>query len=57
MPLRHHVEPAHVTLGLTPEVLDPVDVPLPLGIPLRVIDPEMLEVGDIQGIVPFQPSE
>ncbi len=51
MDLRNTVEFAHVTLRLVPEVLDPVDVIVPVGEQLRVIDPEMLEVGDVERVV------
>jgi len=39
-----------MALRLVPETLDPVDAPLPLGIQLRVVDPEMPEAGDVQSI-------
>ena len=35
------VKPAHVTLGLVPEVLDPIDVILLIGKQLRVVDTHM----------------
>ena len=42
---------AQVALGLVPEVLDAVDVVFPGGKELGVIDPQMAEAGNIQGIV------
>jgi len=45
------VKSTHVTLGLVPEVLDPVDM-IPLVDKLfRVIDPVMFELGYIQDII------
>ena len=41
------VKPAHVTLGLVPEVLDPIDVILLIGKQLRVVDTHMPKRGNI----------
>lgn len=41
------VEFAHVTLGLIPEILDPVNVVPLVGELLRVIAPKVLKVGDV----------
>ena len=51
MGLRDTVEFAHVTLGLVPEILDPVDVVPLVGEQLRVIDPKVFEVGDVERVV------
>jgi len=40
-----------VTLGLVPEVLDPVDVIALLDETLRVIDANMVKVRNVQGVV------
>ena len=45
------VEPSQVALGLVPEILDPVDVVLPVREALRMVDPDMVEVRDIQGVI------
>ena len=45
------VKPAHVTLGLVPEILDPIDVITLIGEQLRVVDTHMLERGNIQRII------
>ena len=42
---------AHMTLGLVPKILDPVDVILLVCKELRMIDPAVMEVGNIQRIV------
>ena len=51
MVLRHAVEFPHVALRLVPEILDTVDVVLFVCKQLRVIDPHMTEIGDIEGVV------
>jgi hypothetical protein len=45
------VEAAQMTLGLVPEVLDAVDVVVPVGKALAVIDTVVLEAGDVDGVV------
>ena len=51
MVFRHAVEFPHVALRLVPEILDTVDVVLFVCKQLRVIDPHMTEIGDIEGVV------
>ena len=51
MGLRHTVEFAHMTLRLVPEVLDPVDMRLVLGKQFGMVDPEVMEIRDIQNVV------
>ena len=41
------VKSAHRTLGLVPEVLDPIDVILLIGKQLRVVDTHMPKRGNI----------
>lgn len=41
-------------LGLIPKVLNSVDVVLPVNESLRMVDPDVVEFGDIQGIVAVQ---
>ena len=48
------VEPSHVPFGLVPEVLDPIDVILPVSKALRVIDSNMVEVRDIQDVIALE---
>lgn len=45
------VEPSEMALGLVPEILNPVDVVLPVNKPLRMVDPDVVEVRDIQRII------
>ncbi len=45
------VEFARMVLGLVAKILDPVDVVLLVCEEFRVIDPEVLEIGNIQHIV------
>lgn len=40
-----------MTLGLAPEVLNPVDVIDVLGEQFRVVDPNVMELGNIQNII------
>lgn len=40
-----------VTLGLVPEVLDPVDVIDAIGEQIRMVDPDVMELGNIQNII------
>ncbi len=40
-----------VTLCLVPEVLDAVDVVFPVGEELRVIDPHMVEIGNVELVI------
>ena len=42
---------AEVPLGLVPKVLDAVDVVWAMGKELGMVDPQMPEAGNIQGIV------
>ena len=42
---------AQVAFGLVPEILDAVDMIISVRKQFRVIDPVMLEVRDIQGVV------
>lgn len=42
---------AQVSLGLVPEIFDAVDVVLSIGEELRVIDPHMMEIGDVELII------
>ena len=42
---------SEVSFGLVPEVLDPVDVVAVFGKQLRVVDPDMMEVRDIEDII------
>lgn len=51
MHLRHTVELSHVTLRLVPEVLDPDYVIVSVGEQLLVIDPKVLEVGDVPRVI------
>lgn len=45
------VESSQMTFGLVPEVLNPIDVVLPVGKAFRVVNADMVEIRDIQGIV------
>ncbi len=45
------VEPAQMALCLVPEVLNSIDVVVFVGKALRMVDPDMMEAGDIQGDV------
>ncbi len=45
------VEPAHVALGLVPEILDSIDVIFLIGEEFRVVDPTVMEVAHIKSIV------
>ena len=45
------VEPAQMTLGLIPEILDAVDVIVPVSKQLTMVDPIVMEIGYVQGIV------
>ena len=40
-----------MTLGLVPEILDPVDMILLVGKEFRVVDPEVMKFADIKGII------
>ena len=51
MRLGNPIEFPHVTLRLVPEILDSVDVVLLVGKELGMVDPQVLEVRDIQHIV------
>ena len=42
---------AHMTLGLVPEILDPVDVVMSICKQDRMVDPEVLERTDIERVV------
>jgi len=48
------VETSQVALGLVPEILDAIDVVLPVHEPLGMIDPYMVEVRDIQRIIALE---
>ena len=52
MLLWNTVEFTHMTLGLVPEILNPVDVILLVCKKFGVIDPEMFEVRYVQDVVP-----
>ena len=49
--LRDTVEPAEMALGLVPEVFNPVDMVLTSDKTVRMIDPNMIKIRDVQGIV------
>ncbi len=51
MCFRDTIEFAHVALGLIPEVLDAIDVIATVCKQLRMVDPEVVEVRDIQRVV------
>ena len=51
MCFRDTIEFAHVALGLIPEVLDAIDVIATVCKQLRMVDPEAVEVRDIQRVV------
>ena len=51
MLLRDSVEFAHMTLGLVPKFLDPIDVVVGLCKQDRMVDPEVLERTDIECVV------
>lgn len=42
---------AQVALGLVPEILDAVDVVFPVGEELGMIDPHMVEIGDVELVI------
>lgn len=42
---------SQVLLGLVPEILDAIDVVMLVGKQLRMIEPEMVEVGDVEYII------
>ena len=54
MLLGHTVKFTQVTLGLIPEILDAIDMVFTGGKELGVIDPQMAEARNIQGIVAGQ---
>lgn len=45
------IEPAHMTLGLIPKILNPVDMIVLVCKQFRMVDPYMPERGHILGIV------
>jgi len=45
------IEFPHVALGLVPEILDTIDVVVAIRKELGMVDPEMVEVRDIQRVV------
>jgi len=45
------VKSSQVALGLVPEILDSVDVVLPVYEALRMVDSDMMEIRDIQGVI------
>lgn len=49
------VEPSQMALGLVPEVLNPIDMVVPVGKTLRMIDANMMKIRNIQGIVARKP--
>jgi hypothetical protein len=49
--LGNAVEFAHMPLGLVPEILDAIDVRLPIREEPGVVDSVVLESGDIQHVV------
>ena len=48
---RDAIETAQVPFGLVPEILDPVDMVAVFRKGFRVIDPHMVELGNIQGVI------
>ena len=52
MSLWNTIEFAHMTLCLVPKVLNAIDVILLVCKKLRVVDPEVFEVGNIQHVIP-----
>ena len=47
---------AQVGFGLVPEILDPVDVILPVGEQYRMINPLVLDLDTSSALQPFQQS-
>jgi len=45
------VEPSGMALGLVPEILNPVDMVLPVNEPLRMVNPDVVKVRDVQRII------
>ena len=50
------VIPAQVPFRLVPEVLNAVDVVIPVGKEFRMIDPHMVEVSDIELVIGTAPD-
>ena len=50
------VETAQMTLGLAPEVLDSVDVILPVGEQFRVVDPQVVKLAHVERVVALKVS-
>ena len=48
------VESPKMTLRLVPEILNPIDVVLPIHESFGVIDPDVVEVRDVQRIIPLE---
>ena len=55
MRFRNTVETTHMALRLVPEILDPIDGIILMGKQLRVVDMDMPERGNIQGIIRPKP--
>ena len=51
MRLWNTIKLAQMTLRLVPEILNPVDVILLVGKEFRMVDPQVLEVRDIQYVI------
>ena len=51
MGLGHSVKFTQVALGLVPKVFEAVDVVFPGGEQLGMINPQMAEAGNIEGVV------
>ncbi len=51
MGLWYTVKFPHMTLGLVPKVLDPIDVIMSVGKQFRMVDPVVFELGRIQHII------
>ena len=45
------VEPAQMTLRLVPEILNSIDMIMFVGKSFGVVDPDVVEAGDVQGVV------
>ena len=52
MSFRHTIKFAQMTLCLAPKILDPIDVIFSIHEGFRMIDPVVLEIADVENIIP-----